>query len=241
MSRRCIRFLPHPLIVYLILLVAVILLSWVGGIYGIRSTQGGTGLRSLLDTQGLRWLVSNSVAAMSAAPVGNALLIVSGIGIVSRCGVIGVLSRLFRGDGISYKERSALTASAVLFLLVFFILLWGIIGPNRTLLSLTGSVSYGPLPDGGVFLLFLLFALPAIMYGFIAVRFRDVDDMLEAAAALSGRVASFFLTLLVASQLLAAVQYSGLDKMLGIGEPGWAIVSFVIWWLPLPVIWLRKK
>lgn len=235
--------LLHPAVVYLMLLAVVILLSWIGGIYGMRGATRGGGpvLRSLLDVQGIRWMIRHSASAIAAAPVGNAMLLLSAAGVVCRSGIMVLLPGIRHGNTLSYKQRSALSVSSVLFLLILAAVVWGIAGRGHVLLSLTGEVGGGPLPDGIAFLLFVLIAIPSVVYGYVAGQLRDLNDVIRAMTCLYGRYSSFFLTLLVASQLVAACGYSGLSNLIGHGGTAWNIIRFVLWWLPLPLIALGER
>lgn len=225
---------PHPAAVYLVLLVLTILVSWIGGVYGMKGGSGnGIIVRSLLDTQGLRWMISHSVSALSDAPVGNAMLLLSIIGIVRGSGIPGVLSRLYRKGEIAYKERLGIAFAAFLFLIITALYLWGVFGADHVLLGITGSVTSGPLPAGALFLLFILISLPATVLGFMTDRFRSADDVLRALVSLYGRYATFFLTMLIASQFLAVLEYSRLSLVMGLAPSGFRILSFIIYWLPL--------
>ncbi len=241
MSNR--RFhLPHPAVVYLAALLVVVLLSWTGGMYDLRGVgrSDGAQLRSLLDAQGIRWMLSNSARSMAAAPVGNAILLLSCLGIFSKSGLSDALGRLLRKGYIAYKERMALLLAGVLFVAILALTLIGVFGRDHLLSGLSGGLLRGPLLDGSVFLLFLAVAVPSVVYGLTVYRLRNVDDIISGMVSLFAPLASFFLTMLIASQLIAAYDYSGLSALLPVTPPIGAAIRFFIWWLPLPLIFLRK-
>lgn len=190
-------------------------------------------VRSLLDAQGLRWMLRHSVSSMANAPVGNAILLLSTIGIVRVSGLSGVTARLLRREGIAYKERLGLSIAGILFAAILALYLWGILGKGHLLLGITGSVMSGPLKDGAFCLLFILFFLPATVIGFITNRFRSADDVLRALVSLYGRYAAFFLTMLIASQLLSVLEYSRLSQVMGLGDTGFRILAAFLFWLPI--------
>lgn len=234
--------LPHPAVVYLTALLLVVLLSWTGGMYDLRGVGRSTAvpLRSLLDAQGIRWLLRNSARSMAAAPVGNAVLLLSCLGVFGRSGLGDVLVRVVCKGNIAYKERMALLLAGVIFMIILVLTGIGVFGRNHLLSGLSGRFLQGPLMDGAMFLLFLAVAVPSVVYGLTVYRFRNIDDIINSMVSLFIPLASFFLTMLIASQLIAAYDYSGLSALLPVSPGTGTAIRFLIWWLPLPVIWLRK-
>ena len=234
--------LPHPAVVYLAALLVVLLLSWTGGMYDLRGVGRGAAvpLRSLLDAQGIRWLLRNLARSMAAAPVGNAVLLLSCLGVFGKSGLGHALARVVRKGNIAYKERMALLLAGVIFAAILALTGIGVFGRNHLLSGLSGGFLQGPLIDGAVFLLFLAVAVPSIVYGLTVYRLRNIDDIINGMVSLYVPLASFFLTMLIASQLIAAYDYSGLSALLPVSAATGAAIRFLIWWLPLPIIWLRK-
>lgn len=237
------RHIPHPAAVYLLLLLTVMMVSWIGSVYAMRGIERNSDivLRSLLDAQGIRWLLGNSVAAMSAAPAGNAILLLSAIGLVCKSGLWRALCRLSGKDALSYKERVGLVMALLVVLVFAALVIVGLFFGDRVLLGLTGSVMPSPLADGIMLMLFLLVFLPSLVYGFATGIFRNTDSVLDGMMWLASYLTSFLITMLVGSQLLAAFDYSGLDTIMRIGTKGWRILEFIVWWLPLPWIFLRNS
>lgn len=235
--------IPHPAVIYLILLVTVILVSWIAELYTLRSVSRNSDIlfRSLLDVDGLRWFIRNSTSVISSAPVGNALLILSAVGVVRDSGIVAVAIRLWRGRAVAYKEKSGYIASMAVLFMLLLLIAQGIFGGRHVLLGLSGTLSSSPLLSGAVLLCFLLVGLPSVVYGLTSGRFRCVDDVIDALVSLYIPYASFFLTLLVGTQLLAVLDYSGLTRLLNIGASEMRILSFVVWWAPLPYLYLRQK
>ena len=235
--------IPHPAAVYLLLLLAVMLISWMGSVYAMRGIERNSDivLRSLLDSQGIRWLISNSVTAISAAPVGNAILLLSAIGLVCKSGLWRAICRLSGKDALSYKERVGLAVALIVMALFAGLVVIGLCFGDRVLLGLTGTLLPSPLADGIMLMLFLLAGLPSVVYGFATGIFRNADSVIGALLWLAPYMASFLITMLVASQLLAAIDYSGLESVLGISVRGWRVLELLVWWLPLPWIIVRKS
>lgn len=236
-------FIPHPVAVYFILLLLVILASWMGTVYQLRGVGQGNPLtlRSLLEAQGVRWMIRHFPTSISQAPVGNALLLLSGLGVLGCSGLSNAVVRAIRRSGISYKERLGLRLACIVTAICLVLLLMGLFTGQRVLLGVTGSLLSGPIPDGAVFLLFTAVTLASVVFGYTADRFRDADDLIDALTCLIPRYAAFFLTLMIASQILAALDYSGLTGLADMNPTSLRWFKFVLWWLPLPIIHLRDK
>ena len=102
MNKRSLGWL-HPAVIYLILLILVIVVSWIGSIMEIGRGAGNEelALRSVLGVPGLRWAVRTAASCLGNAPVGNALMLFMAIGAGRGSGLFRALSRLravpFRG------------------------------------------------------------------------------------------------------------------------------------------------
>lgn len=235
---RGVRHIPHPAVVYLLLLLAVMLASWIGSIYVMRGVERNSDvvLRSLLDAHGIRWLISNSASAISDAPVGNAILLFSAAGLVYGSGLWRALCRLYGKGVLSYKERVGLVIALIVTVVYTMLIIVGLFFGNHVLLGLTGTLLPSPLADGIMLILFLLTALPSVVYGFATGTFRNSGSVLSAILWLASSLASFLIAMFVGAQLLAAFEYSGLDAVIGLGPDGWRILEMLVWWLPLFLI-----
>lgn len=235
--------IPHPLVVYLWLLLVVIVVSWICSVYEMRHIMINSDivLRSVLDGQGLRWLIRNAVSSISAAPVGNSLLILSGAGIVYGSGVWNSIARIYHKQNLSYKERVGLLMAVAVLLMYIALITAGLFFGHRVLLGQTGTIADSPLADGAVLLLFFLVSLPSMVYGFAIGTLRNSDNVVDALSALFHLFASFYITVMAGSLLLAVFDYTGLDMLLGVGDAGMSVIKFVVWWLPLPWILVRNN
>ncbi len=237
---------PHPAVIYLSLLIMVILASWIGSIYESRNANlnGETLLYSLLNAQGLRWLIKTPATALAYTPIGNALLIFAGTGIGVRSGWFRAWRTFFstcRFNAFSRKEKSAFII-ALFTLIVFFILLsYGVLGPNNVLLNPSGGVFKSPITQGFIFLLFLATALPSTVYGLASDRFKKNQELVKGFTFLISQYASYFLTLFTASLLITAIEYSNIDHLIGLGDKGLFWLKIALYWLPLPEILYFEK
>ena len=232
----------HPAIVYLLLLIIVILASWIGSIMEISrvSYNGELAFRSVLEVSGIRWAVRTAASCLGNAPIGNALMLFIAIGAGRGSGLFRALSRL---RSLSPKEKMALCISVVILALYVFVIVLGVFAGSHLLLGITGTLAGSPLYEGFMFLLMLAICLPSLVYGLSTEIFRTAGDCADAFCTILPPFAHFLVTMLVAAQLLQTLEYTHIDVLLGITRKSMRVISFVIYWLPLPIIllWSQKS
>lgn len=226
----------HPALLYLSLLLLIILFSWIGSIIEMR--HGQMTLNSLIGAQGVRWLVRNAAATVSMAPIGNAVLIMLMVGTGKGSGFVRAFSS---PKDLSPKEHNALLLSIVIMLLILSVFFFGIFSPSHLLLGVTGTLKGSPLADGAVFLLTILFVIPAVVYGFSTDTFRRAADCIRAFLSVAVPTAGLLLTMLVAAQLLETFKYANLDVLFGLSGKSMHIIEFAVYWLPLPFFAFGQK
>ena len=241
MSKRTTGWL-HPALIYLILLILVIIVSWIGSIMeiGRASGNGDLALRSVLGVSGLRWAVRTAATCLGDAPVGNALMLFMAIGAGRGSGLFRALSRL---RSLSPKEATAFYISVVVLGLFVCLIVLGVYAGSHLLLGITGLLKSSPLYDGFMFLVMLAVCIPSLVYGLSTETFRTAADCVDAFCTILPPFAHFLVTMLVAAQLLQTLEYTNIDALLGISDNAMRIISFLLYWLPLPIIllWFQKS
>jgi p-aminobenzoyl-glutamate transporter AbgT len=230
----------HPAVIYLILLLLVIIVSWIGSIMEISSVAGNgdLALRSVLGVSGLRWAIRTAATCLGNAPVGNALMLFIAIGAGKGSGLFRALSRL---RNLSPKEATAFYISLVVLAIYVLLIVLGVFAGSHLLLGITGTLKGSPLYDGIMFLVMLAVCLPSLVYGLSTETFRTAGDCVDAFCTILPPFAHFMVTMLVAAQLLQTLVYTNIDVLLGISDNAMRIISFLIYWIPLPVILLYNK
>lgn len=232
----------HPAVIYLILLILVIVVSWIGSIMEIGRGAGNEelALRSVLGVPGLRWAVRTAASCLGNAPVGNALMLFMAIGAGKGSGLFRALSRL---RSLSPKESMAFYISMVVLAIYIFLIVLGVYAGSHLLLGITGSLKGSPLYDGFMFLIMLGICIPSLVYGLSTETFRTAGDCVDAFCTILTPFAHFLVTMLVAAQLLQTLEYTNIDLLLGISDNAMRIISFLVYWLPLPIIlvWCQKS
>ncbi len=232
----------HPAVIYLILLILVIVVSWIGSIMEIGRGAGNEelALRSVLGVPGLRWAVRTAASCLGNAPVGNALMLFMAIGAGRGSGLFRALSRL---RNLSPKESTAFYISLVVLAIFIFLIILGVYAGSHLLLGITGTLKGSPLYDGFMFLVMLGIGLPSLVYGLSTETFRTAQDCVNAFCTILPPFAHFLVTMLVAAQLLQTLEYTNIDVLLVISDNAMRIISFLVYWVPLPIIlvWCQKS
>ena len=230
----------HPAIVYLLLLIFVILASWIGGIMEIGrvDSNGDMALRSVLGVSGIRWAVRSAASCLGNAPIGNALMLFMAIGAGRGSGSFRAIARL---RNLSPKETTAFYISMVVLAVYVLLIVLGVFAGSHLLLGITGTLKGSPLYDGFMFLLMLAVCLPALVYGLSTETFRTAGDCADAFCTILPPFTHFLVTMLIAAQLLQTIEYTNIDALLGLSEGAMRIISFLIYWLPLPIILVRNQ
>lgn len=223
----------HPAAIYLVLLAIVILVSWIASFYEIRSVSGNADqmVRSVLTPQGLRWMGRTACGVLGSAPFGQAVMLLLMVGMVVQS---GLFRAIFRPE--SAKQRVSLILAAVIFAVVLGLILSGVFFGSRPFLSLTGRLAGSPLADNPLVFVLLLVLAPSLVFGFSAGKLRTLADCIEIMTDSIKAGSSFLLTMLVASQLIQTLEYTRLFRLLGLTDQAFQVLSFLIYWIPLPIL-----
>jgi len=106
--------LPQPVTLFAILMGLVLILSWIFGSIGLSATHPGTGKDieavNLLNKEGIQLIFTNMVDVFAEfPPLGLVLVVMLGIGVAERSGLIAVGLRVF----VSKVPKSLITLSIV--------------------------------------------------------------------------------------------------------------------------------
>ena len=185
-----------PLLLLLLLLLS--LYSWIGSACGLA-------VRSLYSADGLRWMFSHSVSNISAAPWGEILAGLITISVLWRSGIIHSVSRR-----ASLKQKRAISL-AILVLIVECVLLASLLlPPAMVLLSPFGTIAHSPFLRGLYGAICTGIIIVCNVYGLSSGRFVTLTDALEAHVALLRRGLPLLIDVVLVSQLVACLDYTGL-------------------------------
>lgn len=90
--------MPHPATMFLLLTLAVIIVSWVCDIYGLSITLLPSGeeirVQNLLNADGMRWMLQNLITNFTGfTPLGMAIIAIFGLGLANHSGFIDACIR----------------------------------------------------------------------------------------------------------------------------------------------------
>lgn len=229
-------------VIYLLLLLGVALASWVCSVYALSSSDG-VAVVNMLDAVGVRWMVRHSMEYIAGSPLVEVLLVLLMIGAVKRCGVRECLSLWFaerRMSVLPKRQSYALYGALAVMVSLVAVVLLGVLPPGRNLLSVTGRFAGSPLAAGWLLLLCLLVCVPCLCYGWLSDTWHTERDMLNALGSEVARCSGYFVTLVVAALLVAAMQYTRLLTLVGWADSISVIVA-LLYGLPLVASLMSKK
>lgn len=95
--------MPHPATMFMLLTMAVVFLSWICDIYGLKVILPQTGedirVQSLLSPEGIRWWLRNAIKNFTGfAPLGMVIIAMFGLGVAQHSGFINACIRLGVGN-----------------------------------------------------------------------------------------------------------------------------------------------
>ncbi|MBR3858823.1 MAG: AbgT family transporter [Bacteroidaceae bacterium] len=221
--------------IYFLLIVALVLFSWVGSVYGLMLPDG-TLLPNLLSGEGVRWFVRHSMDNVSAAPFAEVLLVLLAVGSLRSS---GLWHALWHRASLVQRQRHALLVALVVLAVCACIVLVGIV-PGGNLLSVTGHIAGGPFASGWPFLLTLMVVFPCVVYGKMCGQWHTSKELYAGLASSVVSHAGCFITLVVASQLVAAIQYVRLFQLLGLSAAMQAFCFGLIYTIPLIILFVTN-
>lgn len=216
------RNLIHPATVFFLLWWLVALLSWVGSVYS------WYGVRNIISTEALRWLLRNTEENLMSSPALYIVIIFfMSIGLFLHSGLADVLWRLLKRERkLSGKVRRSLVAVAVvaaIYFIVYALLAWG---PWNIVRGVTGRYVDSPLHDGSFCILSIGIGIISLVYGYSSDRYRNDEDVVRGMSYMFSRFSSYIVSLFFVIQFMCAFEYSGLPLCLGVTD---GLMDIIYW------------
>ena len=221
---------------YLLLIAIVVLFSWLGSAYALPLPDGGI-LPNLLSGEGMRWLVRHSVDNIAAAPLVEVLLVLISAGALHSSGLFDAM--IHRERHTVRRDRHALRIALVVLVICACVVLVSI-APGGNLLGVTGHIAGGPFATGWLFLLALVVIIPCILYGYMSGQWHTREELFTGITSELSTCASYFVTLIVASQLMGIAQYTHLFELIKAPSIVRDIIEASIYILPLIALYINK-
>lgn len=156
-----------------VLLLFLFLLSWL-----ITAAWPELAMRSLLSSEGIRWLFGQLPASMSDSGVVPLLMVCAAIGSLRKSGLASGFRHIRHAD---YRSRMAMRFVAAEFILMIIGLLFLTIIPHAILLSVSGEIFPSGFSRNMVPTLSLAVCLLSLTYGLACGRLRTATDYFQMA------------------------------------------------------------
>lgn len=222
---------------YLLFIVVIILFSWVGSIYALPLPDGSV-IPNLLSDESIRWFVRHGIDNISAAPLGEVLLVLIMIGALRSSGLFSAL--VHRASRPTRRHRHALHIAIAVFVVCVCLVLIGI-APGGNLLSVTGHLSGGPFAAGWLLVLTCVLCIPSIIYGRMSGHWHSANEIFAGLSSEIASSATCLITLLIASQFVAAIRYVHLFELLNLSYTMQRILIALVYYIPLIVYLLTNN
>ena len=158
--------LPHIAFLLFAAQLLLMLVSWL-----LAAAIPTSGVRSLLSSEGLRWLLGHFSDMLGTPVLLCLLLLLIAYGSLKGCGILQFKS--------SYRQSRALIITLLLLVVyVGVIVLLGMI-PHAVLLSATGSLWPSPFSAAIVPLFAFGITLLSTVYGYVASRYCNMSDVYQ--------------------------------------------------------------
>ena len=207
----------------LIMLASILLvafLSLIGGVYEWN-------VRSLVSSDGLRWSVSHIVSNIGMARLQYVVFALIGLGVFVESGLPAVV----RGHR-SLKQRRAFMLTLLVVIVYVLLVLGMILFRGGPLLSAVGTVAHSSFLKGLPEMAVLLMIIAGNVYGYTSGRFVSLADTIDAHVALLRSMAPYFLTLVIASELVGCIRYVCAVSS-EVSDIYMTVFEYVVYYLPL--------
>lgn len=210
-------------LVFLGLAAGIALFSWIAGFYGLP-------VQNLLSEEGVRWLLNHVISQYVQSPVlGNALVLLMGLGIGIHGGLFNACARFFQSKNrISGKERRSL----FLALAVGFCYVSVVLCSVPYLMSVVGTFVHSPLYNGLFYILSVGVGLVGVVYGFSSNGYVHIRQVFDGMACLISRFADCWVTLFFVVLFFSITDYIGLADWLMLKKEWIEILSLLCGCIP---------
>ena len=160
------KYLPHIAFLLFAAQLLLMLVSWL-----LAAAIPTSGVRSLLSSEGLRWLLGHFSDMLGTPVLLCLLLLLMAYGSLKGCGILHFKS--------SYREHRALVIMLLLLVAYVGAIVLLVMIPHAVLLSATGSLWPSPFSAAIVPLLAFGITLLSAVYGYVADSYRNMSDVYQ--------------------------------------------------------------
>ena len=160
------KYLPHIAFLLFAAQLLLMLVSWL-----LAAAIPTSGVRSLLSSEGLRWLLGHFSDMLVTPVLLCLLLLLMAYGSLKGCGILHFKS--------SYRHSRALIITFMLAVFYVGAIVLLVMMPHAVLLSATGSLWPSPFSAAIVPLLAFGITLLSAVYGYVADSYRTISDVYQ--------------------------------------------------------------
>ena len=160
------RYLPHIAFLLFAAQLLLMLVSWL-----LAAAIPTSGVRSLLSSEGLRWLLGHFSSMLGTPVLLCLLLLLMAYGSLKGCGILHFKS--------SYRQSRALIITLLLLVTYVGVIVLLVMIPHAVLLSATGSLWPSPFSAAIVPLIAFGVTLLSAVYGYVAGRYCNMSDVYQ--------------------------------------------------------------
>ena len=158
--------LPHIAFLLFAAQLLLMLVSWL-----LAAAIPTSGVRSLLSSEGLRWLLGHFSDMLGTPVLLCLLLLLMAYGSLKGCGILQFKS--------SYRQSRALIITLLLLVVYVGVIVLMVMMPHAVLLSATGSLWPSPFSAAIVPLFAFGITLLSTVYGYVAGRYCNMSDVYQ--------------------------------------------------------------
>ena len=160
------KYLPHIAFLLFAAQLLLLLVSWL-----LAAAIPTSGVRSLLSSEGLRWLLGHFSDMLGTPVLLCLLLLLMAYGSLKGCGILHFKS--------SYRHSRALIITFMLAVFYVGAIVLLVMMPHAVLLSATGLLWPSPFSAAIVPLLAFGITLLSAVYGYVADSYRTISDVYQ--------------------------------------------------------------
>jgi len=197
--KKAYRLLAYATLLLVLLQVAVVMGSWL-----LSAASPNLPIRSLLSSEGLRWLFGQLAYNLCTPPL---LWIILGVFAVSVCRASGLVDALRDVKRLSSPQRYALGAAALVLLAGVVCMFLLTFTPQAILLNATGGLFPSSFSECVVPILLIQLCLVAVTYGVTCGRLTSVVGVFRCFTAHTGATPPLILFYFSAAELYAMLRF----------------------------------
>lgn len=214
-SKTIVNWIPIAL---LLAIVLVALFSWIGNIYELP-------VNDLFSGDGVRWWVMNFIPNISKSPFPYIVVGLISLSVLKESGLIRSFSR-----NASLKCRRAQSLSILVLIILCLIAAFMLFLPNAVLRNSFGSIGNSPFSHGSFGEISVAVLIVSNVYGLSSGNFINLDDTMKAHVYLLGRCKNYFITMVLVSELMGCLDYTGLLPQSSLW---FDLVAWILYLVPL--------